>query len=71
MLIVSNHLYWDVQSCFVLLILWPKDTFNVEIGEETGEKEQKKEEGKKRLRVLVPACVWFFGFLSTLFSSNG
>jgi len=32
---------------------------------------KKKEEGKKRLRVLVPACVWFFGFLSTLFSSNG
>jgi len=48
MLIVSNHLYWDVQSCFVLLILWPKDTFNVEIGEETGEKEQKKRGGEKK-----------------------
>ena len=34
-------------------------------------KSKGKEEGKKRLRVLVSACVWFFGFLSTLFSSNG
>lgn len=61
MLIVSNHLYWDVQSCFVLLILWPKDTFNVETGEETDEKEQKKRgEGKKAEGSCVCMCLVFW-----------
>lgn len=62
MLIVSNHLYWDVQSCFVLLILWPKDTFNVETGEETDEKEQKKRGGEKKAEgscVCMCLVFWF------------
>lgn len=45
--LVCKCLYWEIRSCFVLPVLWLKDSFNAQTSEETVEKTQVRE-GKQK-----------------------
>lgn len=52
MLPVCKCLYWEIRSCFVLPVLWLKDSFNAQTSGETVEKTQARE-GKKKVGIIL------------------
>lgn len=67
MLLGCKCLYWEIRSCFVLPVLWLKDSFNAQTSEETVEKTQAREGKKKKLGLFWP----YFKEKNILSSSQG